>query len=116
MNYSFLRYGAAILWTIIILIGCTIPGPKIEPVVTLNDKFMHIAIFVGFAVLWVLAGRRPVWVLVAGLLYGILIEVIQGVLPINRSADVDDAVADFIGTLLGVGLALGLQKIIKLKP
>ncbi len=95
------------------MIGCTIPGPKIEPVITLNDKFMHIVIFMPFAVLWIFAGRRPLWVIIAGLLYGILIEVIQGVLPINRSADVVDAVADFAGTLIGVGLALGLQKIIK---
>lgn len=113
MNYSVLRYGAAITWTIIMLIGCTIPGPQIEPVVTLNDKFMHVAIFAPFAVLWIMAGRRPVWVIIAGLLYGILIEVIQGILPIHRSADVVDAIADFAGTLIGVGLGIGLQKILK---
>ncbi|MFD2571646.1 VanZ family protein [Spirosoma soli] len=114
MNYSTLRYGAAITWTIIMLIGCTIPGPDVPPVMTLNDKFMHIGIFVPFAALWIIAGRRPMWVIIAGLLYGILIEVIQGVLPIHRSADVKDAIADFIGTLLGVGVGLGLGKVFKI--
>lgn len=104
----------AIIWTIIILIGCTVPGPDVPPMMTLNDKLMHIAIFMPFSLLWYVSGRGAVWVLLAGLGYGILIEVIQGILPIHRSADVQDAVADFIGTLVGLGLGWALQRIIKL--
>ncbi len=113
MNYKNLRFSAAVIWTIIMLIGCLLPGPDVPPVITMNDKFTHVGIFILFAVLWSLSGRRPVWVILAGLFFGILIEVLQGALPIHRSADVQDAIADLIGTLIGAGLAVGMQRFIK---
>lgn len=113
MNVVKLSRIAAIVWTIIILIGCTTPGPNVPVGMTLHDKVMHVIIFVPFAFLWRLSGRGMVWVLLAGLGYGILIEVIQGVLPIHRSADVEDALADFVGTVVGAGLGRAVQRVVK---
>jgi len=72
---------------------------------TIFDKVQHICIFIAFAWLWVRAGRSVWWVLVAGAVYGMGIEVFQGVMPIKRSFDWYDGLADVVGTLIGVGLA-----------
>ena len=97
----------AIAWTITMLIGCLTPHDQVpDELMTWNDKFLHIAIFFLFAVLWLLAGFRVFSVILAGLFVGALIEVLQYILPINRSADWFDLVADMVGTVIGVGVVL----------
>ena len=92
----------AIVWTIVMLIGCLTPHKDIpEELSFFNDKSLHILIFVPFAVLWIAAGYRVVYVLIAGILFGALIEVLQGILPINRNADWLDLAADSLGAVLG---------------
>lgn len=92
----------AIVWSIIMLIGCLTPHKDVpEELATFNDKGLHIVIFVPFAVLWILAGFRVGWVLVAGILFGGLIEMLQGILPINRNADWLDLAADSLGAVIG---------------
>ncbi|GAB4032357.1 VanZ family protein [Spirosoma jeollabukense] len=99
--------GLAITWTIIMLIGCLTPHAQLPGTLTnWNDKLMHIAIFIPFSSLWMLAGMRLQTALIAGVLFGALIEGLQYVLPINRSCDVIDLLADSVGAILGVGLAL----------
>ncbi|SFE09209.1 VanZ family protein [Spirosoma endophyticum] len=99
--------GLAITWTIIILIGCLAPHDEIPgPIISWNDKLMHVAIFVPFSLLWMMTGMRLQTALIIGVLFGALIEGLQYILPINRSCDFEDLVADSIGTLVGVGLAL----------
>lgn len=116
MNYTALSKVLAVGWTLTILIGCTLPGPDVPPVMSLNDKLMHVAIFVPFSLFWRLSGWGLGRTILAGLGYGILIEVVQGMFPgLHRSADVEDAVADFIGTLAGVALAWGVGRTLKLK-
>ena len=107
MSYTTILRSLAIIWTIIILWGCLTPHEDIPgPIVDLNDKLMHVVIFAPFSFLWMRAGFRLNSVLVAGFLLGAFIEVLQYLLPINRSADWVDLFADCIGTLVGAGLAL----------
>ncbi|QDK82733.1 VanZ family protein [Spirosoma sp. KCTC 42546] len=104
----------AIVWTIIMLLGCLTPHADLPgELVTFNDKFMHVVIFAPFALLWILAGFRMSYVLVAGVLFGGLIEVLQYVLPINRSADWIDLLADAAGTVVGVFMAWAVHKTYK---
>ena len=115
MNLTRLAYFAAIAWTFIMFIGCSWPTEKLpDEVITIGDKWMHIAIFAPFAVLWRFAGKSWQWTLIAGLLYGLLIEVWQGITPFNRSFDLVDAVADGLGALVGLGLAWIAGRFIKL--
>lgn len=115
MNNILMRRGLAIAWTIIILIGCTWPGSGVPHEMSTNDKLMHVVIFVPFSALWMLAGRgllgRPAWVLLAGVLYGALIEIIQASLPIGRNGDVQDVIADSVGVIIGIGLAMVWQRL-----
>jgi VanZ family protein len=97
----------AIAWTVIMFIGCLTPHDNVpDELLTWNDKFLHVAIFAGFAGLWSLSGLRPISILIGGLIAGALIEILQYLLPINRSADWFDLVADIVGTGIGIGLAL----------
>ena len=103
----------AIVWTVIMLIGCLTPHSELpDDLVKWNDKGQHIAIFALFALLWRLAGFRFLTVAIVGFAFGALIEVLQYVLPINRSADWADLFADCIGTVAGMLLAPLAQKVV----
>ncbi|MGY1824685.1 VanZ family protein [Geodermatophilus sp. SYSU D00079] len=74
------------------------------------DKLVHLVLFAVLAVSGRWAGIR------AGLLgallvaYAALSEVLQGALPLERSASVADWAADVVGVLLGLLLAAGLLR------
>ena len=97
------RLTAAALWSLAILAGCTIPGDALRSMYIFTpDKLYHIAAFAGYALLWMRAGVRLRTIIATGLLFGVFIEVWQHTLPIGRSADPYDALADAIGLALGV--------------
>lgn len=89
------------------LIVCLLPAKYVE-VPNLNDKIEHAA---GFAllVLW-FAGiypRRRYWLIALGfLLFGIVIEFLQGDMNWGRHADIHDVYADTAGIVVGVLVAL----------
>lgn len=114
MNYSTSVRWLAIGWTIVILIGCLTPHDQIPEVLTdISDKLEHMAIFALFTLLWAEAGMRVNLTLLIGILFGALIEVLQYVLPINRSADWGDLLADTIGAIVGVVFYWGIHKLIR---
>lgn len=103
----------AIAWTIIMLIGCLTPHSELpDDLLTLNDKVQHVAIFALFTVLWRLTGYSLMTVALVGVLFGGLIEVLQYVLPINRSADWIDLAADSVGVFLGLIVVPGIRKVV----
>lgn len=73
------------------------------------DKVVHVSLFFVCGALFVRGWSflRQRWYLLCGLLllFGVLTELIQRYVP-GRSASVGDLVADAVGILLGVGLAL----------
>ncbi len=103
----------AIVWTVIMLIGCLTPHSELpDELVNWNDKAQHIAIFALFTLLWRLAGLKLLTAALVGFVFGALIEVLQYVLPINRSADWADLFADSIGVVIGLLLVPVAQKVI----
>lgn len=97
------------------LIGCLTPHAELPSgLIALNDKVQHIAIFALFAVLWRLAGAGPKYVAITGVLFGAFIEVLQYLLPINRSGDLIDLAADSIGVGIGILIVLipGIRKLV----
>lgn len=106
MSYSKLCRWLAIGWTIIILIGCLTPHDQLpDTLLDWSDKLQHLAIFALFTLLWIEAGYSPGIVVITGILFGGLIEILQYSLPINRSGDWEDLVADSIGAVLGFALS-----------
>ena len=75
-----------------------------------TDKLVHFAAYFGLAFLLGLwfASRRPISrrdyaiVLAVAAVYAILDELLQ--IPVNRSADVRDFVADILGAAAGLGM------------
>jgi VanZ family protein len=77
------------------------PGSD-TPSVDVNDKLVHGALFAALALTGRLAGV-PLGGLVAGLVvYAGASEVLQAVLPIDRDGDWHDALADVVGTAVGL--------------
>jgi branched-subunit amino acid transport protein len=93
----------ALLWSLVILGLCSIPGKDVPQVGW--DKANHFIVFAPWAVLWYWATKNSLWVLIGGCAYGFFIEIWQGVLPIGRSFDLYDALADGLGVGLGLLIA-----------
>jgi VanZ family protein len=108
MSFRIRPLTLAILWTIFIMVLLTIPGKSIPSVSIFEfDKLIHAGLFFVLTVAWLraVAGRyvyKAVLVVGAILIFSFVSEWFQEVLPIGRTADVFDAVADSIGALIGL--------------
>ena len=104
--------GIAITYTLLITAALLAPitgAPKIE--IPFADKMVHLIINAGLFVVWasyVFSGKTKTTktytlplLFVCTLLYGILIEVIQGSFIPTRGADFFDVVANVCGLILG---------------
>lgn len=108
----------AIIWTLLIFIGCLFPSRQLPHVaVPFIDKWTHFVMFGLFTFLWLCA--KPTYnityiirVLVIGILLGCAIELLQGTLSmLGRSMELLDAVADAVGALLGIGIYVAGRKL-----
>ena len=101
----------ALLWSLAVLAACSVPGSGIPEVSFLplsHDKWIHAAMFAGIGWLWLRAAPDRLWTIaLGGVAFGLGIEVWQTALPIGRTADPLDALADIVG--LGVGLWAGVR-------
>ncbi|MFB0943395.1 MAG: VanZ family protein [Patiriisocius sp.] len=104
--------GIAIAYTLLVTAALLTPitgAPKIE--IPFADKMVHLIINAGLFVVWasyVFSGKTKTTktytlplLFVCTLLYGILIEVVQGSFIPTRGADFFDVVANVCGLILG---------------
>ena len=106
-----LAFWAAIVVVLAIAYLSLMPSEEL-PSPRLNDKLNHV---IAYGVLAVLAtiGRKSVAIIpVLGgvIVYGFLIEGLQGVMGLGRSASWLDGLANTVGALAGVGLGLWLGR------
>ncbi|HEU4716850.1 MAG TPA: VanZ family protein [Bacteroidia bacterium] len=109
----------AILWALLILILCGLPGKDIPHISFLEllsfDKLVHAGIFFVLTVFGIKGCRlqkRSAYMkehaafLSAGIssAYGGLMEILQGTIFIGRTADIFDFIADSIGCVAAVWL------------
>jgi VanZ family protein len=93
----------AIVWTLIIFIGCSLPGKDL-PKLSLfqhTDKLVHFIFFAIFTYLWIWVKpyKKPI-ILAFAIAYGILLECYQLLFVKGRSFDFWDIVADSIGAII----------------
>lgn len=113
LNPTLLRW-AAIGWTITISFGCFWPSSGLPDPTTYNDKYLHVLIFVAFGAAWRLAGWSWGRVLLAGVAYGGLIELVQAAVPaIHRAGEWLDFAADAAGVVIGITLAQAVLELIR---
>jgi VanZ family protein len=97
--------------TLLCIPGTELPKIKWENKIWL-DKWVHVFLFMGLVILWSKAysGKKNIQnntrkiffqIMVFGLLYGILMEVVQEYFIINRSFDLMDILADGVGCFIG---------------
>ncbi|MGB3946760.1 MAG: VanZ family protein [Bacteroidia bacterium] len=114
----FLKYNwQAMLWALVILILCGIPGKDIPHISFLEllsfDKFVHAGVFFVLITLCLrgfllqtrflkLQQSAKQIALVFCILYGVLMEVMQGTLFEGRSASLLDIVANSFGCVVGL--------------
>jgi hypothetical protein len=121
-----LRLIAAVLWTLVIMVLCWTPdvllpvpeGPESYLFDIIHiDKFVHAGLFAVFAVLWLRAlpsgMARFLWVGLGGAALAALTEIVQNVPIIHREGEFADAIADFVGVLLGFPLFLWLERVLR---
>jgi VanZ family protein len=99
-----MKKALAILWTIIIIILCSLPGKDLPSVDILNfDKVAHFGVMWLWAILWMWdkPSHSLIFIAILGGVFGTAIEFYQERLPWERSFDWFDALADFIGACLG---------------
>jgi len=101
------------IWSLTILILSLLPGdnlPEIDFTLFEIDKAVHFTLYFVLAILMYysffkikneLIIKRVVVIVVIGILFGTLIEVIQGTLITNRTFDQFDILANSLGTVTG---------------
>jgi VanZ family protein len=101
----------AITYFIILTILFCLPGsafPKENWFTKIQlDKWVHVGVFGLLAIAWYsvfkrISLRKVFWLLFLMTLYGFAIEVIQGLYVENRSFDMFDLLADFLGGSAGI--------------
>ena len=106
---------AALLWTVIIMVVVGVPGnqiPKVSHFIDLlqPDKIVHIGLFTPFSFLWIsyiscklkTIKSSIILVVLFGMLYAVITELLQVYVFIGRSGNFPDAIADFIGAIIGI--------------
>ena len=106
---------AALFWTIFIMVLVGIPGnqiPKVSHFIDLlqPDKIVHLGLFAPFSFLWINYLSRKIksiktsilLVVALGMFYAAITELLQVYVFIGRSGNLPDAIADFIGAIVGI--------------
>lgn len=103
------------LWTLLIIIGLTLPGSQLPESSLLEyDKLIHGVLFFVLTILWLAAVSKAQWgpaVTVFSLIlaFSVFSELYQEWLPFGRHADYLDSVADAFGAFLGLLFWLPLR-------
>ena len=109
----------AALGHVIVAVSMLVPIPPAGVVVaeTHLDKLVHGACWgaLAFTTWWCWSRARWVRTVVAGGIFGVLVELAQG-LTVTRSADPWDALADLAGAVLGASAAHLYQRSQRPKP
>jgi VanZ family protein len=109
----------AIVWLGTITLLMLLPGkdlPEVE--IRFFDKYAHIGVFFLLVLLWLRwdshrQWHKGRWIIIASILYGGLIELLQGAFYIDRFASWGDALANAMGCLIGYLIFPSLPKGVK---
>src|SRR5688572_26984177 len=103
----------ALSYSCIISVLFLMPSPDVPKIhISGADKIVHCVIYFVLINIWLLYFYKKMdyrfnskWILIllsSILLYGIIIEIFQGLFTPLRTADIFDVAANFIGSLLGI--------------
>ena len=91
----------AVFWTAFVLIASLMPVHPPGKLPAQSDKLVHVIFFALLYYFWTKTGLfRSISLLVYLVFFGIIIEILQGILPFGRHFDWLDVLADFFGIIL----------------
>ena len=97
-----------IILILIAIVGSLLP-PKQMNQLTLNfsDKLIHCLYFTGLTLFWIkstkeLSNKRLTKTALLVFLFGLVLEILQGTLPIQRNMDILDLLANSAGIFLAI--------------
>ena len=104
-NFLFLAF----TWTVFITVASLVSFNSVPKVKVIgSDKVVHFLFYLVFVVLWSLALKRyflkikyDLLIVAFAIIFGIIIEVLQGVFTKSREADFYDVVANSLGAIVG---------------
>jgi VanZ family protein len=117
----------AIVYTIIVLYGSLVASQDLPKITKgLSDKWLHSLGYFFWFLFWFFflffnSKKNKffsyVWmVVILGLLFGTIVEVLQGELTSSRTAEILDVVANFVGLIIAAFMVLIFKsKLLKLK-
>ena len=102
----------AIFYTILVFVVSLVSFKDVpQPSISMFDKMVHLGIYVVFTIVWFFnlyldrqwRYDKAVWfAAIFAILVGVLIEYLQGAVTVTRSADVNDMLANVLGTVFAV--------------
>lgn len=115
-----LNYYRSLIIALIVLILTMMPGNSLRPLIVFPfsfvDKLAHFFVFMVLSIFLFADIKKDnknisntkalLLVFLISLFYGIIIEILQSVLTINRSAELLDILANMLGVLTGVFLQI----------
>jgi VanZ family protein len=113
-RYTVFYYTPAILWAAFVFVMCSMPPKDVDKISLINfpemDKVAHFTFYfvLTFMLLWgdkksmKHSKKRTLSWVVGAILYGITIEILQGLYFTGRSASVFDASFNTLGVLLSL--------------
>lgn len=106
----------ALAWTILIVIGCSLPGsavPKV-PIFPHFDKLVHFIFFFVFTMFWSTyfsyKRKSTMYIIILACILGWQIELYQKYFVIGRSFDLYDILADALGAMAFLGIITYLKR------
>ena len=99
----------AVLLTVGIAIISLMESSYVPQVVSLQDKLIHGVMYALLAISWAVPlvdKKASLWVLLAVIGYGALMEVLQRFCTLTRSGEMADLYADAIGAAVGIILVI----------
>lgn len=99
------------LWLFVVVVAVHLaalywPRVSVQGPVAWTDKVVHVTLFAVPALVGLLAGVRPAYLLVPLALHAPVSELLQHAVLPNRSGDVWDAVADLSGLVVGATIGM----------
>ncbi len=108
LRYRRLWFACGVALAVLISIVCWVPMRELPKIESVSDKLEHFVAF-GLLAFWfgsIVVRRDLAWLAIALVGFGGLIELGQAAMRLGRQAEFLDLVADAIGVLLGLLLAL----------
>ena len=107
--------GITFVLIVIAIAGSLLPPQQIEQLTfSISDKFIHGLYYATLTFFWILSAKtkrdqKQIKVGLSVFFLGLALEILQDVLPIQRTMDVLDVFANSIGILIAIGMARFLE-------